>query len=657
MKPPAQARPKTLSEPLSRRHSAWLWLSSLSGLAPLSAHLPGWTSLLVILLFAWHLAVWRGLSPSPPRWLLSALAVAGGLAIVLHFHTLFGRNPGVSLLALLTALKLLEMRSVRDAQVQLLLNFFIVDSLFLFDQGLPSAAMAIVSATLSCVALLYLNNPKQERAAAFKLAAQMLAQATPFMLFLFLLFPRISGPLWGLPKDAHGSLSGLSETMSPGSISFLSQSDAIAFRVSFAGNQPPQGELYWRGPVLERFDGQSWSARPSRLQKTLPYTSTARVIDYQVTLEANGRSWLFALEMPTLVPADALISADYQLLAREPLLARKSYAMRSSPDIVAGAGESPQELRRALALPARGNPRSRALAVAWRAELGTDDRAIVQRLLRLYREQNFIYTLMPPLLGEEAMDEFLFDTRRGFCEHYAASFVFMMRAAGIPARVVTGYQGGEINPLDKTLIVRQSDAHAWAEVWFKDYGWQRVDPTAAIAPGRIEFNLAAALPAGEPLPLLARPALLWVHEVRYGWEALGNAWNQGVLGYNPLRQRELLARLGMAQPDWARMTLVLSLLCTLTLTAFAAWALKSWQRPDPAVAAWRRLSSKLAARGLARRAWEGPQDYAARVGQALPECEREIARIAELYQRLRYARLNAPDSLEELKMLVGKFKC
>ena len=648
--------PAATGPALEARQSQWLLAAALAGFAPMTLHLPQWLSLAVALVLLWHAAVLRRSAQPPPRWLLSTLAMAGALAIALHYQTLFGRNPGVALLALLFALKLLEMRARRDGYAVVLLNFFLLLSQFFYTQSVISALFSLFALTLCCMALLILNHPRAQRGEALRLSALMLAQAAPFMLFLFLLFPRISGPLWGLPVDANAGLTGLSDSMTPGSISALSQSDAIAFRVQFVGKQPPQSALYWRGPVLASFDGETWSTGRGMARKTLPYEARGPAIDYSVTLEAHGKPWLFALELPVVLPADAYITADYQLLAHTPLRSRLRYETRSYPDIIAGAQEAPARLREALELPPEGNPRARALAAAWRSELDGEAEAIVMRMLSYFRQQRFSYTLTPPRLGAQGMDDFLFDSRRGFCEHYAASFVFMMRAAGIPARVVTGYQGGEQNPIDGTLIVRQSDAHAWAEYWLKGSGWQRVDPTAAVAPDRIEGNLAAALPAGEPLPLLARPSFFWLHELRYRWDALGNAWNQRVLGYNPLRQRDFLQSLGMQAPDWKAMTLALTVLCSALLAVMTAWVLLHRPPADPAERAWSLLSQKLARRGLARRAWEGPQDYAARVAAAAPEHGEAISLIARLYQGLRYGRTAPADAVSELKTQVRKFK-
>ncbi|TRZ66167.1 MAG: DUF3488 domain-containing protein [Rhodocyclaceae bacterium] len=385
----------------------------------------------------------------------------------------------------------------------------------------------------------------------------------------------------------------------------------------------------------------------------LPYQSSGEAIDYVVTLEPHYKPWLFALEFPVSIPPDGVIASDYQILSKTPVRARMRYEMRSYPAIVTGIEESPAILREALQLPPLSNPRARAMAERWREEFGADDSAIMRNMIDFYRRQFFFYTLSPPLLGEHSVDEFLFDSRRGFCEHFSAGFVFMMRAAGIPARVVTGYQGGEVNPVDGTLVVRQSDAHAWAEVWLSGRGWIRVDPTAVIAPSRIELNLAQALPAGEARPLMALPGFVWLLQMRYRWDALANVWNQWVLGYNPQRQRDLLASLGMRSPDWQQMTVVLTLICGVLLLGFTAWALYQRQRTVPALAAWNRLSKILARHGLARKPWEGPFDYAGRIAATLPGEKQtvavEAARIADIYARLRYGETSAPDAVRLLQ--------
>ena len=473
---------KSAARPLVARQSLWLYGSALVVFAPLAPHQPGWLSALAALVMVWRGGLlWRG-AALPSRWLLVFAVFAGTTGIALHFHTLFGRNPGVALLVLLFALKLLEMRSARDGFAVVLLGYFLSLTQFFFTQSIGNAVVTLAGVMLTTAALVMLSHPRQPPARALRLSSLMLLQAVPFMLLLFVLFPRVQGPLWGLPIDAFSGLTGLSDSMAPGSISELSLSDAIAFRAKFSGEfsdkAPPQASLYWRGPVLSQFDGRTWKIGRNFIGNSLPYALRGTPVEYAVTLEPHYKPWLFALELPATIPAEGMLASDYQLLSKTQVRARLRYEMRSYPDIVAGINESPAILRESLQLPPLSNPRARALAESWRAELGADDFAIMLRMLDYYRRQIFIYTLSPPLLGEHSVDEFLFDSKRGFCEHFSAGFVFMMRAAGIPSRVVTGYQGGELNPVDGTLVVRQSDAHAWAEIWLKGRGWLRVDPTA-----------------------------------------------------------------------------------------------------------------------------------------------------------------------------------
>jgi transglutaminase-like putative cysteine protease len=635
--------------------TGWLLATSLVVLAPLTPHVPVWLTAMAGLALAWRgWLAWRD-RPLPARWLLFLLVATGTGGVLIQFRTLFGQNPGVALLVVFLALKLLETRSTRDGLAIVFLAYFLALAQFFYSQSIQ-AALATAAATLvATAALASLTDCRRPWPLQLKSAGTMLVQATPFMLLLFLLFPRIQGPLWGLPKDAHSALTGLSETMAPGSISQLSQSDAIAFRVRFSGPEPARRQLYWRGPVLSEFDGRVWRPEREQPRLRLPYPVPENGgIEHEITLEPHGKPWLFALELPGRLPPDTLITRHYQLLAKAPVVSRQRYEVLSFPELPVGLDEADPGRRQALALPAGSNPRLRALAATWRAEAGSDQE-VLNRAQAFFLGQQLTYTLEPPLLGEHAADEFLFDTRQGFCEHFANAFAVAMRAAGIPARVVTGYQGGEMNPVDGFMIVHQYDAHAWTEVWLAGRGWLRVDPTAISAPSRIDLNLASAVPLGDPLPFLVRIDAVWLQDLRFRWDAVTNAWNQWVLGYTPRRQRELLTRLGMSRPDWQSMTAALAILSGTVLLGLAAWTLRRRQRQDPAAALWARLSRRLARRGLARQPWEGPSDYAERVAAALPERAAQMRAITRLYTGLRYGQA-PPRQIDELRRLVASFK-
>jgi len=431
-------------------------------------------------------------------------------------------------------------------------------------------------------------------------------------------------------------MTGLSDTMSPGTISSLAQSDAIAFRAEFQGGSPPAAQRYWRGPVLWDFDGRTWSVGPAFLVEfTEPRGGRVRY-RYEVVLEPHNRHWLFALETAASLPERARMSFDGQVLSAGPVRARMRYELSSviAPEPPA-RGENPGALRRALRLPQGFNPRASALAAQWRAASG-DDAEVLARAVAFLKGGGYTYTLEPPLLGADSVDEFLFGTKAGFCEHFASAFVFVMRAAGVPARVVTGYQGGDLNSVDSIITVRQSDAHAWTEAFLPGRGWVRVDPTAAAVPGRVEVGLARAVPAGTALPLMMRPQLEWLRGLRDRWEAVAHKWNVWVLGYNPDRQRDLMSGIGMRDADWRTLTATLFAFLGAMTLVLLAWSLRRVARPDPVQRAWRAFCRKLAKRGVERAPHEGPRDYASRAARALPAARRPILRIGALYIALRY---------------------
>jgi transglutaminase-like putative cysteine protease len=624
---------------LDRKKLLWLMLPLAIPILMHYEHLPVWTLIAAVALILWRSYILIRGNALPSPWILRVLVVAGIVAMVLSYRSVPVRTAWVSLLVVLALLKLLEMRTQRDAMISIFVGYMLVITNFLYSQAIPVAALMALGVWLMTAALIGANCEKSaiSTKAKLRLSGTMLLQAIPLMLLLFLLFPRVQGPLWRTPPDAQSGRSGLSEKMEPGSINRLSLSDDIAFRAKFEGLTPKAAQLYWRGPVLWDFDGRTWSVGNSR-PRPLEFEALNVVTDYTVTLEPSDKPWLFALELAAEVPPNAKLTFDYQLLANEPVRNRTSYHMRSYLSFHAKPLESRSDLAPALQMPYNFNPKTVALARGWRAQYGDGDdasEAIVNRALNMFRQEQFSYTLTPPLLGRNSVDEFLFETRQGFCEHYSGSFVFLMRAARVPARVVTGYLGGDVNPVNFYMEVRQSDAHAWAEVWLPNKGWIRVDPTAAVAPGRIEAGLAGSVSAGDALPFFARTDLAWVRNLRYNWDALANAWNQAVLGFNPERQREVLLKFGL-EPDWLNMGIALSLSCGILMLGFMAYLTRRYQAGDPVLRAYLAFCAKLAKHGVARRADEGPLDFARRAAAAWPERAGDIKTISEQYIDLRY---------------------
>jgi transglutaminase-like putative cysteine protease len=640
------------------------WLLVALGLVLIlhATHLVPWVPLLAFLLGVWRYVLARKHRPLPGMKILLPITLAGALGILVSYGGLFGRDAGVALLTLMTALKTMETRSRRDITLVIYLGYFLCICAFLFSQAIPVAlfmALPVIALTATLIGLNHANGelPADHK---LKLAGLMLVQAAPVMIAMFVLFPRVPGPLWGIPQDMARGMTGLSDDMSPGSISQLSRSDAVAFRAVFKGAPPTASGLYWRGPVFWHYDGRTWRAGdtsrdPLQTLASPKYKAHSVPVEYTVTLEPHNKPWLFLLELPVKLPGIGALTSDYQYLSRLPVRQRLRYDAASSLKYMEGSTLDERTRRRALQLPPFGNQRSRALAAQWRSET-PDPQALVQRALAMYRA-DFTYTLTPPTLGSSAVDGFLFDTRRGFCEHYAGSFVFLMRAAGIPARVVTGYQGGQANPMGDYLIVRQSDAHAWAEVWLDGQGWVRIDPTAAVSPQRVELGISAALPDTEPLPMLARPQLTWLKRLNLGWDVVDNGWNQWVLGYNQQRQMEFLAKLAGGRIDWGDMTLWLTGLLTLIVGSIAALMLReALPRTDPAHLAWLRFQKKLARAGVAIFPHEGPRDFTHRSARQLPKSSQQIERIGVLYLLLRYrARKNA-QGIAQLQHLVREFR-
>jgi transglutaminase-like putative cysteine protease len=638
------------------RDLAWLIGALLIVIAPHTLRAPWWLTLLTLCLFGWRFYYTLNRAPLPSRWLVMGIAAVAILGIWIEYRTIFGRQPGIILLMLFAGLKLLETRSHRDAAVAAFLGYFLIITNFLYTQSMLTAIVMCAALYTITATLIGFSAPQRPARANLRTAAVLLAHAAPAALALFFLFPRVQGPLWGLPQDAYGGMTGLSETMSPGNLSQLAQSDAIAFRAEFEGDTPPQPQRYWRGPVMWDFDGRTWSIGPTLLADFTPLEGGAGRYRYGVLLEAHNRNWLFALETMATLPQGMRHTADGQLLARSPVRARIRYDLASvivPADV--DTDEEPAALRRALRIPAGFNLRSVALAGKMRAASSSDGE-VMTRTIAFLREGRYVYTLEPPLLGADPVDEFLFDTKSGFCEHFSSAFVFIMRAAGIPARVVTGYQGGERNPVDQIITVRQSDAHAWAEVFLKGRGWIRVDPTAVAVPGRVQSGLARAVQAGEPLPLMLRPNLEWLRDVRFQWDALAHKWNVWVLGYNPERQRDLMLLVGIRDADWRSLTATLFTILGVMTLILIGWSLRQLARPDPVQRAWRRFCGKLATRGVERAPHEGPRDYSVRAARALPGARRSILRIAALYIGLRYGSRPNSTAVARLRRLVRELR-
>lgn len=594
------------------------------------------------------------------RLILSILMMLAVGGVYATFGTIVGLTGGVAMLVLLAGFKLMEIEQARDFYAACFMGYFLVVTNFLYTQTMFMAvymALVVLLMTLSLV----LFNDKQgglSSMAAGRIAAALLLQSVPVMLVAFVLFPRVSGPLWGLPDDSHTGLVGVDDEMSPGSISKLIQSDKVAFRVDFKDQQPDNADLYWRGAVLWYDDGRKWvrglTRRPAVDDE--PLEQQQGQVEYTVTLEPHNQKWLYALETPVRATPQSWLTDDRQLFTKEPIRKRVRYEMvsdlRYGRTVLSDLGR-----KRALQLPRNGHPQSRELMRQWLAQGWSEDQ-IVQAALRMFAEDEFYYTLQPPLLQGDRVDEFLFKAKRGFCEHYSSAFVVMMRAAGIPARVVLGYQGGEYNPVGDYLMVYQRNAHAWSEVWREGRGWQRVDPTSAVAPSRIIDGIEYVLPDVAAVPMMfgqnSYTIALWQH-LRYRWDALNNQWYQWVISYDPQRQRSLLSRLGLETVDWAGMTVLAVLAVALCVFVFAVTLLRmSVTKGDPVARLYQLFCRKLARSGIVRLTYEGPVDFSQRAAAIRLDLAAQISHITALYVGLKYVADGG--DLEALRSSVRRFK-
>lgn len=644
-------------QPIRWHHQLYLLLSLVMVSAPHAERLPWWIIGFTSALFAWRTYLGYSRIELPNRWLLFLIAMGATIGVFVSYSSIFGRDAGLALLVIMLGLKLLETRTLRDAMLLIFLGYILVITNFLHSQTIPTAlymGACTVVITAAMIALNYAHTEPPFRV-QLRAAGVMLAQAVPLMVVLFFLFPRVPGPLWGLPQDAFAGVSGLSDTMSPGSLSRLTLSDAVAFRVSFQGEIPRRRNLYWRGPIMWDFDGRTWSV-PRFFYNTPRIEASGERVSYEITLEPHNKRWLFALDVPATVPPLSFVSGDLQIMAAEPVNQRKRYEMQSYLNASYGVVENRFALRRGLNLPAGMNPRTLELAQALRAR-HDNDLKLAEEVLLKFRDEKFVYTLEPPLLGEQPVDDFLFRTRTGFCEHFASAFAVLMRGAGIPARIVTGYQGGDVNQFGNYLIVRQADAHAWVEIWIRGRGWIRIDPTSMVSPLRVESGISAAVPRTDPLPLMVRDDFALLRNLRLSWDFVANTWNHWVLGYTPERQRWLLSNVGIDNATWQKLTAILFCLAGAIVAVFTFLVLRQLKSRvrDPVKAAYLRFCEKLSRKGLPRAPAEGPVDFARRVESARPDLSPAVAAITRLYVALRYGVGTSAAALEELKQRVRQF--
>ncbi len=644
----------------------WLLAAILLVIIPHLLRLPIWISVSCLAVLGWRVMTEFHHWPLPSSLIKMAITLSLVAATYLQFFTFNGLLPGSALLTIMLCLKLLEMRCIRDAMVMVFLGYFLVTASFLFDQSILSGLYLFAVVFALTTTLMILNHPlasTTNQRQYLSLTSNLLLQAIPLMLILFILFPRISGPLWTLPSNQTSAKTGLSDSLRLGEITHLAESQEVAFRVKFNGDPPPADQLYWRGPVLWHTDGRNWQDLSSQSAlhkfppKQQPYFS-GNAIDYTITLQPHKQSWVFALDLPTNLPNKISQRFDYQLIVDDQVDQVMRYSVSSYPQYKTGE-PWPLALSAALQIPPERNPKTHALAQQW-VQHGLTPNQITDQALELFRQQPFYYSRTPPALtSNDPVDEFLFTTRRGFCEHYAASFVTLMRAASVPARIVTGYQGGEFNPMGNYLIVRQSNAHAWAEVWLPSQGWVRIDPTAVIPTERIETHIDTQRFQTTIADALTAQQSDWfshkIYWLRSSWDAANNQWNQWVLGYDSNKQRQFLHKLNFVDLSTKQLLFMLLLSVAIIITGVMSYLLyHSTRNKDPIVTGYQRFCKKLAKVGIKYQPSQGPHTFCALACKKLPHLNQQITTITQCYIALRY-RPGRSRHLQQFLRLVDQF--
>lgn len=650
---------RQLTHDLLYRPDGMVFILLLLVTAPHFDHIPLGSTATILSLALWRIIIFTTNKYKPTKIISALLTVLAVILIYRYSHGFSGIVAGSHLLVVMAFFKLLESKTKRDQMLLVMLSFFIISTNFLFSQTLATAFYMFICVFITLITLLTINqgNASIRLTEKSSISFKLIAYSVPLMIILFLFFPRVSGPLWKTKSNEALAKSGLSDSMQPGQISQLVYSNELVFRASFKKERPPQHQFYWRAITLWDFNGKKWTTNTAEEpQTTLQIGSPG--YEYTITLEPNNKKWLFLLDTPYLINKGYNIGSDFTAQSKTPIESLVQYTASSTNNYRISNSLDNKIRNIALSTPDL-NTQAKQLALSWKKKSRSSE-DIVNSALKYFSQQGFYYTLSPPKLTRlDAIDQFLFETRQGFCEHYASAFAVLMRAANIPSRVVLGYLGGNINPINNTLSVDQSMAHAWNEVWIDGKGWIRVDPTAAIAPERVSKDVASALKNEENLPLHFQIDFIALKKIKQLFDVVDNKWNQWVLSYNKNKQREFLQFLtgkNFSLREVSSLFIQLILL-TLTLTAIFYFLKNNNKRnTSPIDHAYHRFIKKLEKAGIDKKLNEGPRDYKKRLISCLPNQKQEISFIIEHYVDLKFRKNFNSDTANRFIKAVSQFK-
>lgn len=594
------------------------------------------------------------------KWVLVFLAIAGIAGIAAEYRTVFGQDAGVGLISIMASLKLLEIKNRRDLIITVFIIYFVIITNLFFSTSVFMTVYMFIAVLITTAALVFYTQSGTGLKSSFRISASVLLRALPLMIIMFVLFPRIQGSLWKGFRVNSGK-AGFSDTLSPGSVSSLAMTGDVAFRVEFSGEIPPVNELYWKGVVFGSYDGRNWK---KSMSYGLPQYFSRKSPDheYTVTLEPSNSRYMFISGCPVSIPPGSEIMADGSLRSRFLITERMQYRVASENSCDRFRMTSPDE--EFISLPYRGNERSRSQALLWKNRLVSHD-AIVRAALDFLRTGGFTYSLKPPLLDSgDPVDEFLFSAKKGYCEHYATAFAFLMRSAGIPARVVGGYQGGEINPVGGHLIVTQDKAHAWVEIFHEKNGWITVDPTSVVAPERLTRGLSSSVPKDEISLAMSMSENRFVgglwKKTLFALDYANHGWNRLVIGYTYNRQKKLFDFIGINPGKVTGALFLVSVMLVSVMTVFiVVWKLRidPLKKTDPVAWNWMKFCKKMSDAGIKRSYSEGPVEFMERIVSLRPDLKNEAELIAGRYVRLRYSRHGfSVEAVAEFVEMVKKFR-